>query len=147
MQLLQPTFVRFAAAVTLLALVPAGSLRAADTTAGPDAREVKALVNKALTFLKTRQNDDGSFSPRLGGPGISALIVAGLIRNGVSPEDPLVAKTLSYLEKTIHKDGGIYDKGLANYTTSVALLAFREANTSGKYDTVIKNAAQFLKTL
>jgi hypothetical protein len=146
-QSLLPTIGRFTVAVALLALAPAGPLRAADTVAGPNAKEVNTLVNKALAFLKTRQNDDGSFSPRLGGPGISALIAAGLIRNGVSAEDPLVAKTLSYLEKKIRKDGGIYDKGLANYTTSVALLAFREANTRGKYDTVIRNAAQFLKIL
>src|SRR5205807_4121360 len=45
------------------------------------------------------------------------------------------------------KDGGIYDKGLANYTTSVALLAFHEANVNGRYDAVIKKAGKFLKTL
>ena len=32
-------------------------------------------------------------------------------------------------------------------TTSVALMAFHEANANGKYDTVIKKAAQFLKGL
>jgi squalene-hopene/tetraprenyl-beta-curcumene cyclase len=114
---------------------------------GPTPAEVQVKRDKAVAFLKTRQNEDGSFSPKLGGPGISALIAAGCLRNGMSPEDPFVAKTLAYLEKKVHKDGGIYDKGLANYTTSVALLAFREANTNGKYDTVIKQASQFLKTL
>ena len=37
--------------------------------------------------------------------------------------------------------------GLANYTTSVALVAFAEANTGGKYDTIINNATQFLRGL
>jgi squalene-hopene/tetraprenyl-beta-curcumene cyclase len=115
--------------------------------AGPDPKEIQAMVDRAAAYLKTHQGEDGSFSPKLGGPGISALVAAGLIRNGVSPDDPLVAKTLGYLAKKVHHDGGIYDKGLANYTTSVALLAFKEANTDGRYDTVIKNAAQFLKTL
>ncbi len=118
-----------------------------EKSVGPDAKEIQAVLDKAVAYLRTRQNEDGSFSPKLGGPGISALVAAGLIRNGISPDDPLVAKTMAYLAKKVHKDGGIYDKGLANYTTSIALLAFREANADGRYDTVIKNAAQFLKSL
>jgi squalene-hopene/tetraprenyl-beta-curcumene cyclase len=119
--------------------------RAADN--GPDPKELQAVLDKAIAYLKSHQNPDGSFSPKLGGPGISALVAAGLIRNGLSPEDPLVAKTLSYLVKKVRNDGGIYDKGLANYTTSIALVALKEANTDGRYDAVIKKAAEFLKTL
>jgi len=122
-------------------------LQAAEGDIGPEPKEVKALVDKAAEFLKKRQLEDGSFSPKLGGPGISALVAAALIRHGYSAEDPLVGKTLAYLEKRVQKNGGIYDKFLANYSTSVALLAFKEANTNGKYDLVIKNGAQFLKSL
>src|SRR5262249_44770393 len=32
----------------------------------------------------------------------------------------------------------------ANYTTSVAVMAFKEANVGGRYDTVLKNARDFL---
>jgi squalene-hopene/tetraprenyl-beta-curcumene cyclase len=129
-----------------VAVFGAASTRAAEGS-DPDPKEVQALVEKAAAFLKTRQNADGSFSPRLGGPGISALVAAGLIRNGYSAKDPLVVRTLAYLEKKIQKDGGIYDRILANYSTCVALLAFKEANTDGRYDTVIKRASEFLKTL
>lgn len=115
--------------------------------AGPDPKEVRATVNHAVDFLKKRQGDNGSFSPKLGGPGVTALIVAGLIRNGHSPDEPLLKNAIAYLEKSVHKDGGIYDKQLANYSTCVALLAFKEANKNGQYDTLIKNASQFLKTL
>jgi squalene-hopene/tetraprenyl-beta-curcumene cyclase len=138
-------FVRLTATVPLAAVLTCAepTVRAAEPTDG----EIQATVKKAAAFLKTRQNEDGGFAPRYGGPGISALIAAGLIRNGYSRDDPLVAKTLGYLEKKVKKDGGVYDKGLANYTTCVALLAFREANKDGRYDTVIKNASLFLKTL
>jgi squalene-hopene/tetraprenyl-beta-curcumene cyclase len=115
--------------------------------AAPDARDVQTIVDKAVAYLRTAQNKDGSFSPRIAGPGVSALVVASLIRSGVSPKDPLLARTLTYLEKHIQKDGGIYSKQLANYTTSVAVMAFHEANQDGKYDTVIKNATVFLKRL
>ena len=88
----------------------ASPVAAAEPTAGPDPKEVQAVVEKAVAYLKHRQNPDGSFSPEIAGPGISALVVAGLLRNGYSPDDPVVAKTLDYLEKNVQKDGGIYEK-------------------------------------
>lgn len=112
-----------------------------------DPPEARALVMKAAAFLKQRQGEDGSFSPKLGGPGITALVVAGLIRNGYSPDDPVVKKALHYLEQSVKKDGGIYDKFLANYATSVAIIAFEQANTDHRYDTVMKKAVQFLRSL
>jgi squalene-hopene/tetraprenyl-beta-curcumene cyclase len=123
----------------------ASGARAAET--GPDPKDLQTVLDKAVDYLKKHQGPDGSFSPKLGGPGISALVVAGLLRNGYNPSDPVVAKTLGYLERSVKKDGGIYDKMLANYTTSVALIALTEANTDGRYNAVIKNATQFLKTL
>ena len=109
-------------------LVLSAPARAADPAAGPDPKELQAVLDKAIAYLRAHQGEDGSFSPKIAGPGISALVVAGLVRNGVSVDDPLAAKTLAWLEKRVKGDGGIYDKGLANYTTSVALMAFHEAN-------------------
>jgi squalene-hopene/tetraprenyl-beta-curcumene cyclase len=121
---------------------------AADAT-GPDPKEVKAVVQKAIEFLKSRQGKDGGFSGDVPGqgPGITAVVVVALLRSGISADDPLVASGLKYLEGKVQKDGGIYEKGLANYVTSVALLAFKDANAEGKYDTLLKNAGKFLKTL
>jgi squalene-hopene/tetraprenyl-beta-curcumene cyclase len=113
----------------------------------PTAAEHKAMVEKAIAFLRTKQNEDGSFSPRLAGPGVSAVVAAGLLQNGVKPDDPLLAKTLSYLESKVKADGGVYERNLANYTTSVALVAFVDANSGGKYDTIIRNATRFLRGL
>ncbi len=115
--------------------------------AGVSPVDTAALVKNAAEFLAKRQGADGSFSSRAGGPGITALIAAGLIRNGSTIDDPVVAKSLAYLEKNVQPDGGIYDRMLANYTTCVALLALKEANTGGRYDAAIKNAGKFLKTL
>src|SRR6516162_2488107 len=125
-----------------LVLVPAQA-----KAGGPDPKDVQAVADKAIAFLRTRQSPDGSFSARRAGPGVSALVASALLRNGVGADDPLAAKTMAYLEKSVKPDGGIYDRGLANYTTSVAVMTFKEANSGGKYDTVIKNAAAFLKGL
>jgi squalene-hopene/tetraprenyl-beta-curcumene cyclase len=115
--------------------------------AGPDPRGVQALIERAHAYLQKHQESNGSFSPKIAGPGVSAVIAAALLRNGYGPDDPVVAGALAFLEKSVKKDGGIYDRGLANYTTSVAVMALAEANKDGKYDAVLKNAAKFLKGL
>ena len=131
-------------AVACMAVVAAG-LTAAEPA--PADKDIKDLAAKAADFLKTRQAKDGSFSSKFGGPGITALVAAALLRNGYNAEDPVVAKCMEHLSNSVQKDGGIYDKALANYTTSVALVTFVEANTKGQYDTLVKNATKFLKTL
>lgn len=111
----------------------------------PDRKEVQKLVTKAREFLKTAQAANGGFSEQFAGPGITSLVVVGLIRNGVGTDDPVVAKALKAIEKHVQKDGGIYDRRLANYTTSVAIMALKEANKDGKYDAILKKATGFLK--
>ncbi len=114
---------------------------------GPDDKDVRAVVEKGYAFLKKTQVADGSWSADVAGPGVTALVVAGLLRSGHAADDPVVAKGLAFLEKNVQKDGGVYNRRLANYTTSVALMAFQEANKDGKYDAIIQNAVKFLKGL
>lgn len=128
-------------------LAVAAALPAAPAPAAPTAADVDAVVAKAYPGLKALQNDDGSFAPKLGGPGVTALVVAGLVRTGKAPTDPVVAKALAYLEKNVQKDGGIYQQRLANYTTCIAVMALKDANKDGKYDKTIADAAAFLKGL
>ena len=117
------------------------------TPAQADPDQAKAIADKAIVFLKKQQKADGSFSDPRMGPGVTALAIAALVRHGVPADDPVVAKALKYLESLVKKDGGIYGKGLQNYTTSVAIMALKEVNTDKKYDTILKNAAAFLKKL
>ena len=138
--------IRPAAALFTLGLL-APATRAADPPARPPAADMTAVVDKAYAALRARQNPDGSFAPKLGGPGITALTAAALVRHGRGPDDPVVAKALAYLEKSVKPDGGVYDKGLANYTTCLAVVAFKEANRAGKYDPTIAAATKYLRTL
>jgi hypothetical protein len=138
---LEENAMRFFSAVALLGV--AGLALSGETD--PSAKDIQELRDKAIGFLKAHQEKDGSFAPKVAGPGVTALVAAALARNGVSSKDPVQAAALAALEKQIQKDGGIYSKGLANYTTSVAIMAFKENNTGGKYDAVIKNAGNFLK--
>jgi squalene-hopene/tetraprenyl-beta-curcumene cyclase len=106
-------------------------------------------MDKAIAYLRKSQKQDGSWSQRAS-TGITGLIVSGMLRNGVAADDPAVAKAIAYLESKVQKDGGIYgekEAGLANYLTSVALMTFADANKDGKYKTLLKNGADYLKSL
>lgn len=141
-----PRSLRFAAlagAAALAALLagPAG----ADDHA-PSDKDVKEVRDKAIAYLRARQAKDGSFSSKFG-PGVTALVIAALVRHDVPADDKMLTAALGYLSKQVKKDGGIYDKGLQNYTTCCAMMAFKEANAGGKYDAILKNAAAYLKKL
>jgi Squalene-hopene cyclase C-terminal domain len=136
------------AQLTIALLLTIGSqITSAALAAGPDPKDVQTVADKAVAYLRKSQSRDGSYSAQRTGPGVSALVAAGFLRNGVGPDDPTVAKTMAFLEKSVKPDGGVYDRGLANYTTSVAVMTFKEANSGGKYDAILKNAAAFLKGL
>ena len=57
---------------------------------GPDPREAKAVHDKAVEYLRKNQAPDGSFSAKFTGPGVTALVVAGMLRNGYPADDPTV---------------------------------------------------------
>jgi hypothetical protein len=118
-------------------------------SAAPAADDLKAVVDKAVKYLAATQRDEGNFSanPRVGEPGLTALIAAALVRNGVPSNNPVVVKALKYLETKVKEDGGVYEKGLSNYMTSLAIVAFKETNTDGKYNKVIDAATKYVKSL
>ena len=76
---------------------------------------------------------------------MTALVVTALLRSGqVAPGDPAVTKALAYLEGFIGPKGGLSEAPHANYSTSIALIAFQQANVNGRYDRIIKAGQQVL---
>ncbi|MGC8642490.1 MAG: prenyltransferase/squalene oxidase repeat-containing protein [Isosphaeraceae bacterium] len=105
------------------------------------------MIDKALAFLRPRQDAKGGWSTQRE-PGITALVVTALLRSGrVTPGDPMVTKALKYLEGFIGPKGGLSEAPHANYTTAIALVAFQQANVNKRYDRVIKAGQDFLKTM
>ncbi|WP_435011450.1 prenyltransferase/squalene oxidase repeat-containing protein [Tundrisphaera lichenicola] len=105
------------------------------------------MTAKGVEFLRGRQTADGSWSPDRKEPGISALVISGLLRSGrVSPEEPVITKGLGYLEGFLGPDGGLSRASHSSYSTSVALMAFHEANRGGRYDGLIKGGQDFLRS-
>ena len=115
--------------------------------AAPTEAVIKAVVDKAAKFLASKQKDNGDLapSPRVG-PGLTALAVSALIRNGLGDHE-VVAKGIAFLEKSVKPDGGIYSQGLENYTTCLAIVTFKEANAGKKYDKVIDAAQKYVRGL
>lgn len=112
-----------------------------------DLAEWQAMVDRGVEYLRVRgQNSDGAFSGNTGiGP--TGLVVTGLLSVGVGSNDPMVAKALSYLEKHVQPDGGIYavDSLHRNYDTCIALMAFSKANQNGRYAAIIAKAEGFVR--
>src|SRR4029079_12973786 len=120
----------------------AGSLLAADDKD----KTYERLVADGSKYLQSSQAQDGCGTAQAG-PGGTALITTAILRAGRSPDDPLVAKSLKYLEAFVREDGGISKTGskLPNYETCLAVLCFKEANKDGRYDKVLKKADAYIK--
>ena len=134
---------------TLLALFALGLF--ASTTRAVD--DWNAIVDRAISFLKSSQNADGSWGTPPRNAGVTGIVVTGLLQTGkVTPDDPMVAKALKYIESLVNpKAGHIAGKdpavGLQNYVTSVNVMALQAANRADKYKAVIGDAVKFLKQL
>ena len=111
-----------------------------------DQKKLSETVAKGIEFLKTKQDTDGSLF-RQAGIGITALGMAALMQNGLTPQDPAVAKGLKVLEESIQPDGGIYSpkSRFVNYETCLGVVTLTLANKSGKYDKALKAADKFIK--
>ncbi|MDX1965468.1 MAG: prenyltransferase/squalene oxidase repeat-containing protein [Pirellulales bacterium] len=105
------------------------------------------MVAQAIEYLRTKgQAPDGSFTKQVG-TGITSLCLLAMMENGVSPDDPTVAKGLKYLEGAMQKDGSVGKDGsrIINYETALAILCLQKANQDGKYKQNIKQADLFLR--
>ena len=123
-------------------------VNAEENRVGPDAKKLQQLRQRGVSYLRTQQHEDGSWSSSKV-LGFTALATTALIENGISPKDPVVVRAIDYLLKYEQKNGGIYHPETLhrNYETSIILMALVEANRNGKYNKQFTNAQKFLKDL
>lgn len=120
------------------------------SAAEPSAELWKNTVDKAVAYLKRSQNADGSWGPTPMNRGVTGIIVTGLIRSGVGPDQEPTAKALTFIESLVNeKEGHIAGQnaniGLTNYVTSVNVMALAAAGRDDKYRPIIKDAVAYLK--
>ncbi len=104
------------------------------------------VVAKGIEYLRRSQASDGSFNSN-SGPGITGLILTGLVASGLKEGDATVDRSVAYLLTTRRPNGGLYAEGSlhGNYETSLAVVAFSKLNENGKYDKLIAEARAFLQ--
>ena len=107
--------------------------------------EIKDSLDRSLAWLRAQQNADGSFGKDTQHPALSALPLVAFHRDPAQrfATADFVTKGYGYLRGFAQADGGIYakDAGLANYNTSVCLLALAGANEPKDLDLLLKARA------
>ncbi len=142
-------------AVVVLAVTSAGSWGL--ETVGRAAEEVKPAAvklearaqteteKKAVEFLLSKQEDDGSFLGKIG-PGVTAMVTRGLLQSGKTVDDPAVKKALAFIEKSRKPDGGYYDQGQVTYNTAIVLSLLAQLPRA-EYQERITKAQDLLKSI
>ena len=131
----------------------------AATTADVEMRaRAEGMIEKAEGYLRSHQDKetggwslsvpdkDGQAKPQI--PGITALVINGMLMDPTAdPEkDANIAAGLRFLLKYQQPDGGIYDRVLPCYNTSLAVSALSKVHTARAREAVDKGVA-FLKNL
>jgi len=139
----------FAAAV--LAWYPGAAAERSGKT-GPDPKPWDAVVDKAVQYLRSSQDENGGWSTQKS-PGVTGVVLTGLLQSGkVGADDPMARRGLGYIESLVNpKAGHIAGKDpkvqLQNYVTSVNVMALVAAKREDRYRKVVGDAAEFLKKL
>jgi len=126
-----------------LSVVLAAAAGAADPV------DVKTAIARGSAYLVEKgQAADGSFSAEMG-PAVTALAVTALAKSGTPADAPAVRRGIDYLLTFRQADGGIHqiDSPVANYESSIALMALVACNTGDRYTREIKGVEAFLKGL
>ncbi len=135
-----------AAFAAVFALLPAAATHAQPGTAD----QLKATVGKATDYLRKSQNPDGSWGKEPQNRGVTGIVVTGLLRNGVKPDDAPAAKGVKFIESLVnaksgHIAGDDAKATLINYTTSINVMALAAANKEDKYKAALGNAVKYLR--
>ncbi|MGA3171208.1 MAG: prenyltransferase/squalene oxidase repeat-containing protein [Chthoniobacteraceae bacterium] len=132
----------------LIALVPAARAQEMVPRREEDLsvrNEVQIAIDRGLQWLRQHQNADGSWSlsqyPALTGLPLWAYM--GNPEGAPAQKPDYIQKGYDFIVSSGQLDGGIYRKGLANYNTSICLIALVLARDP-KYDPMIRVAHDFV---
>jgi squalene-hopene/tetraprenyl-beta-curcumene cyclase len=113
--------------------------------------KARAMADRAIAYLRAQQDEKtgGWAIPPEGPhyPAITGLIVNGmLMHDGITADDPAMKSAIAYLLGKQQPDGGIYDRILPSYNTSISLSALARVKTPAAI-AAIKPAQDFLRSL
>ncbi|GAM10014.1 prenyltransferase and squalene oxidase repeat protein [Geobacter sp. OR-1] len=108
--------------------------------------ELENAIGKGLTWLAAKQQPTGNWAqPEY--PALTALALTAFQGDPSkfykSKYEQNIKSGYDYLVKSAKPDGGIYGKDLANYNTSISMMALLVANNSA-YEPLLKKGRKFL---
>jgi len=114
----------------------------------PDAayeKQADDVIKKAVAFLLSKQEADGSWNPKAG-PAVTAMVVSALLdQKGLDRDNAAVAKAVKYVLSKQQKDGSIHDGVLENYSTSICLSMLSKLGRDSEVKPAIDKARDYLK--
>jgi squalene-hopene/tetraprenyl-beta-curcumene cyclase len=132
-----------AALLVAVSAVPVAAAQVSDA----HAEKAQAAIDKAIKYLRSTQNDDGSWTPKPG-PAITGLVTAAMLRSpDIDRNDPAMNKAIKYILGFQKEDGGIYDAYLKNYNTSICLMALARVGDDPEIQRVIEKTYDFFRAL
>ncbi len=137
-----------------LAAVALASLVGLTAGAQEESLDTRAqhIAERAIEFLRTQQDDSGGWGVREDGPNfpaITGLVVTGMLLDpAIDAGDADVSEGLAYILTFRQPDGGIYDRVLASYNTSICLSALALARDEmPEAEAGVEPAVAFLRKL
>jgi squalene-hopene/tetraprenyl-beta-curcumene cyclase len=114
-------------------------------------RQAREMIDKSIAYLRAAQDDEtGGWGIRGEGPqfpGVTGLVLNGMLMEPeIDERDPSVSRGLDFILSFRQDDGGIYDRVLASYNTSMCLSALAGVNRPDAA-AAIAPAQQFLKRI
>lgn len=91
-------------------------------------QRARVMIDNAVGYLRSAQDEaTGGWAVNPNGPSfpaITGLVVTGMLMEpDIDAEDPSVSRGVDYMLSFRQEDGGIYDRVLGNYNTSICLSA------------------------
>ncbi len=106
--------------------------------------KVQQSIDKALEWMKAQQSqENGSYGNY---PGVTAMALLAFSRSPGRYTDksgPYISKASAWLASLAKPDGSIYDENLANYNTTLSIMALNEVG-GGKYAEQVKKGQGYL---
>lgn len=135
------------AARAVRADAPPATARAVAVVVADPAQRAQAIIDRAIEFLKTRQQPEGGWEAGPQPLGITALVLKAIVQDPAytARSEPLARGYARLLEHQ-YESGGIYKDQLANYNTAIAISALAAAENPAWQDR-IDRAVAYLKTL
>jgi squalene-hopene/tetraprenyl-beta-curcumene cyclase len=117
--------------------------------AGPDIsfrNEVQHAIDRGLSWLSQQQNSNGWWSTP-DHPAVTALALtaySGEPGGRFRKPSPELSRGYDFLLSCAKPDGGIYQRELTSYNTSLAMMALLTSPESQRYDAVLRKARGYL---